>query len=618
MEALAKKEGFQVRIVPAETNAQGVLDQLGPGVEAVYLMPALRLPAAEWQALIDGLNARKIPSFSMLGVVDVERGVLAGLLPDIHDLVARRVALNIQQIVRGTAPADLPVALAADEKLTINARTAVKIDFKCAIEFLLKAHVLFEDALETGAELTLEQAMRLAMEGNVNIAIKRAETQTAREEKRKVASQFLPQVSGNAQYQQLNANQSEMSGGLIPEKQTTAGVGLSQLIFSDQAFSQYRAAHRQVERMRYEEQANRLEVIAAGGARFLQFLAAKALRRIEAENLRLTRSNLELARVRFQAGAASPEEVFRWEAQEARQRSSVIAAESKVESARVALNQSMGLDQESQWKTRDIPLAEDDYYFLGDALRRRLANDKDLVIFEKFAVRRALENSPALLALDQAIAIQGLELGVLERRGYMPVLTGSFDYNNVLNDEYAGPSIQDQFKAAGVPLVLETDRDRNEWTATIQASVPLFEGGGRLADVARAKSQLRQLRETRRRAAQWIEQETRTVLYALQSSHPNIGLSRTAADRAHKNLDVVRKKYAQGAVSILDLLDAQNQVLTQDQAAAIAVYTYLQDLVQFQRAISWFEWMQADPAKKEFVVGLESFWQPSGGVTNRP
>jgi outer membrane protein TolC len=108
------------------------------------------------------------------------------------------------------------------------------------------------------------------------------------------------------------------------------------------------------------------------------------------------------------------------------------------------------------------------------------------------------------------------------------------------------------------------------------------------------------------------------VLYALQSSHPNIGLSRTAADRAHKNLDVVRKKYAQGAVSILDLLDAQNQVLTQDQAAAIAVYTYLQDLVQFQRAISWFEWMQADPAKKEFVVGLESFWQPSGGVTNRP
>ncbi len=618
MDAGAKRDGFQVRIVPADETAPAVLAQLGPGVEAVYLTPALRMPPAAWQELIDGLNARKIPTFSMLGAVDVERGVLAGLLPDAYDLLARRVALNLQQIIRGVAPNELPVVLAVDEKLTINARTAIQIDFVCSIELMLKAHVLHPDALEKGERLTLEQAMRIALDNNVNIAIKRAETETSRHEQRKAASQFFPQVAGNAQYQQMNANQAEMSGGLLPEKQTTAGVGISQLIFSDLAFSQYRAAHRQVARMRHEEAANRLDVMAAAGARFLQFLAAKALFQIDAENLRLTQSNLELTRVRFQAGAAGPEEVFRWEAQEARQKSTLIAAEAKVAAALVALNQSLGLEQDRPWKTEALALADDDYYFLDRYLRERINNDRDLRLLESFAVRRALDDSPALKALDQAIAIQAIEVDFLERKGCLPTVGASFGYANILNDEYAGASLQDQLKAAGMPGVLETDRERNEWTATLQASLPLFEGGGRMADVARAKSQLSQLRETRRRAAQWIEQEAHSVLYALQSSHPNIGLSRTAADRAQKNLAVVRKKYAQGAVSILDLLDAQNQALSQDQAAALAVYTYLQDLLQFQRVIAWFECLQSDPEKAKFIAAMEAFWQQAGGATNQP
>lgn len=617
LEDCGRARGFAVRLLRADDTAAGVLDQAQPGA-AVYLTPALRMPDAEWQRLVDGLNAKKAPTFSMLGAADVERGVLAGLLPDAADLLARRVALNLRQIVMGAAPHDLPVALALDEKLTLNARTAVQIGFVCPIDLMLTARVLHQDALEQGETLTLEQAMQIALDSNVDISIKRAETESSRQERRKAASQLFPQVAGNAQYQQVNANQSEMSLGLLPEKKTSAGVGVTQLIFSDLAFSQYRAAHRQWERMRYLEDANRLDVAAAAGARFLQFLAAKALSRIDAENLHLTQSNLELTRVRFQAGAAGPEEVFRWEAQEARQRSALLASESKVEAGRVALNQSLGLDQERRWKTGDIPLANDDYYFLADHMRRRIRTDADLKCLERFAVQHALQHSPALKALDQAIEVQRIELAQLERKGYAPTVAASFSYDNILNDDYAGGGLSDQMKSAGLPALELPDRERNEWIATVQASLPLFEGGGRMADVARARSQLVQLRETRRRAAQLTEQEAHSVIYALESSQPNIALSRTGADRARNNLNVVRKKYAQGSVSILDLLDAQNQALTQDQAAAIAVNAYLQDIIQFQRVIAWFEFMKSAVEKEALISEMDAAWRPSAGAINAP
>jgi outer membrane protein TolC len=60
---------------------------------------------------------------------------------------------------------------------------------------------------------------------------------------------------------------------------------------------------------------------------------------------------------------------------------------------------------------------------------------------------------------------------------------------------------------------------------------------------------------------------------------------------------VTQDKYARGLVSILNLLDAQNQAFVANQNATIAVYTYLTDIINMQRAISWFEIEQSEAAK---------------------
>ena len=51
----------------------------------------------------------------------------------------------------------------------------------------------------------------------------------------------------------------------------------------------------------------------------------------------------------------------------------------------------------------------------------------------------------------------------------------------------------------------------------------------------------------------------------------------------------MQDKYAQGLVNVTDLLSAQNESFVAQQGAAAAVYAFLIDLVNFQRALAWFE-----------------------------
>jgi outer membrane protein TolC len=67
------------------------------------------------------------------------------------------------------------------------------------------------------------------------------------------------------------------------------------------------------------------------------------------------------------------------------------------------------------------------------------------------------------------------------------------------------------------------------------------------------------------------------------------------------NLEVVREKYANGIASITDLLSAQNSSFIADQNSISAIYTFLRDLVLYQRAISFFTVTKTQEETDEFI-----------------
>ncbi|MDP8217771.1 MAG: ABC transporter substrate binding protein [Candidatus Theseobacter exili] len=599
--SIEKKSGVELVLVPMDTKADDILAQLDDKIEAVYITPPLRMNTSEFQKLIAGINVKKIPSFSMMGIVDVEKGVLAGQAPILDKRHARRSALNIQQILMGTSPNELSVFMPIDEKLTINGKTAHKIGFNPNFQTLLNANVLYWEDLQSGKLLTMEKSIQIALKNNINLAIKKSAQESARQDKNIALSSMFPQLDGNTRYYQVDKDRAETSMGLQPENRTSARISVSQMVFSDSIISNFRATGQTYLSSKLETETQRLDIIESAAKYFLSYLSSEALLKIETDNLKLTQKNLDLARLRKKVGTSGPEEVYRWEAEEAQQKSSVINAEKNVQQTRIALNQVLGIDQNTKWTPQNIILGEREYYFLDDRLKNLVYNQEQLINFENFLVSAALENSPEIQTMNHAIKAQKVLLGLSKRRFILPDVYAGFSYDRELSEKVIGPTLSD-------PIFSTEEPDRNEWMATLSASLPLFEGGGRFFKVAKNKADLEKTIEKKTQVSQLVEQRTRTAVLSIGSSWPNIQLSRQAAESAHKNLDIVQDKYAQGTVSILDLLDAQNQSFSQDQAATIAVYTYMEDIVELQRSASWFE-IDKNPEEKEiFLTNLEAYF----------
>lgn len=581
--------GVDIQLVPVGDDVEAALAALGDA-EAVYITPLMRLDDARRARLVAGLNHRGVPSFSFVGRQDVEQGVLAGMASFSGTHLARRIALNLRDIMDGAAPDSLPVILPEEERLFVNMRTAREIGFSPKYETLLTATLLDMEEDEGGGKpLTLGRAMRIAAKENIDLAVKDAEVAGAEQDSLLARSAMLPQLGAGMNYTQIDQDRAVASQGLYPWDVTTAGLNLTQMLYDDAVVSRYRASTRSVEAERLSREAVRMDVMRTAGRRFLAYLSARSLLRIERENFALIGKNLEMARVRRSAGVSGPEEVYRWEAAQAESRARVIARKSDVQSALTALNQSLDRPAGTQWEVKPLTADEARRAFFGVEASTIGGTLKQLSRISETAAELS-DDRPAVRAVAHLVEAQSIVLAQKRRTRWVPKVSASAEYGHEIDKHQAGPRI-----------IQDPDPNEDTWTFSVDASLPLFAGGAISHDQRKAGAELRRLDATRRRLTQLAEQQARTVVDNMARSYPKMELAALAADRAQRNLDVVRDKYARGAVSILELLDAQNQSRVQEQSAVLAVYSYLGDVLDFQRAVGWFEIDKTPAERREFL-----------------
>jgi outer membrane protein len=580
--------GMKIFIVPISEDIPTSLSSMEGDVEAFYLTRIPRLPQEERIALINELNSRKIATFSMVGHSDVEIGALAALTPDITKKVVRRVALNLNQVIRGEAVNDLPVFLTVDTKLVINGRTAIQIGYSPSIKTKAFATFINEEALRSEEEvLTLAKAMEKAEIGNTSLSIQETTVETVQRDMQRSRSLLLPQINTIASYFQTDPR---IEGGIIPEKLSSAGVTLSQIIYDDRVMSDYRSSKRFYDASQFEREAIRLDVLAEAGTAFLNFVLTQILYEIEADNLRLTEDNLELSRLRYDVGYSGKDEVFRWEAELAQRRAGLLFSESDFEAQRINLNQVLGIEQDIRWQPQEINLDPDVFYFLNGRINAIFKNSADWIRFREFLVQASIQNSPNIKLIENAIEAQEIQVGQRNRRWYLPRFFANLSYDYWFD----------------ITPELPTGVDKGTYQFSVSASYPLFEGARRVYDAQREKAVLEGLSRELKLAKELVEKVTRTAVRDVENSFPTIKFAQIAADNSLKNLNVVQDKYSQGIVNVTDLLEAQNQNFTSDQNAAATVYNFMKNLVTLQRAISWFEADKTAEEREDFLQRAEA------------
>ena len=136
-------KGIELFMVTHDGSDHRLMNRVPKGTDAVFMAALPRMPAAEFDRLIDDINAAGLPSFSFTGVNDVERGLLVtDREPQDVQRQARLNALNMQAVMLGGRPEDQPTATLQKEQLTINMATARAIGLSPSFDVIGDAVLL--------------------------------------------------------------------------------------------------------------------------------------------------------------------------------------------------------------------------------------------------------------------------------------------------------------------------------------------------------------------------------------------------------------------------------------------------------------------------------------------
>jgi outer membrane protein TolC len=614
---IAGELNLKVQIIQVGQSAKEALAQLEPDVEAVYLAPLLHMPAEERERLFRGLIGCRLPSFSLRGRWDVERGVFAGLATEeTFPRLARRTALNIQRILLGEDARTLPYAFPARQRLTINMATARAIGVYPPFSVLGEAELLDEEAEEIKRQLSLASAVQEAIGSNLDLAAQDRAVAAGQQEVKGARSDLLPQIDVSALGRIIDEDRAEASFGSQAEQTVTGTASLSQVLYADPAWANL-SVQKNLQTARLEERESvKLDITLEAATTYLNVLRAKAAERIEKENLNLTRSNLELAKVRQSIGISGPAEVYRWESAIANSRQVVWQALSRRQQAERALNRLLARPLDELFLTEDVRLEDPTLITSDERFREYLNNPWALGVLRSFMVKEGLANSVELRGLDAAIAAQERLLSSANRSFWAPTAALSGEVTQLLAEGGAGT---DSITIPGFPAGAGfPEADDTDWGVGLRVSLPLYEGGARFADRKRAIEELARLQIERQATRERIALAIETAVLKMQASGPSIDLSREARETSLKNLDLVTDSYSLGVVSVIDLIDAQTSALVSSQVAANAVYDFLIDLMEMQRAANAFDFFRTQEQRDAWLRKLEKYLQENEAIQRQP
>jgi outer membrane protein len=590
---LAAALNVRIDVVRVGADVDAALAGIPAGADAVYVTP-LRFDEKQVNELAAGLIARKLPTFSVVGRSEVEAGLLmttGGAERDTERL-ARRVAIMIQRIAAGENPSTFDVSFPTSQRLVINMRTARDIGFSPRWQFLADSEQLNVD--DGGAQpLTLLGAMRAALDSNPALAASVARAGSAADDVGIARSNLLPQLSASATRTRIDADRA--SPLIQAEDSTSAGLSFSQVVYSERAWAGYSIAKSLAAAAEHGQRADMLDTLDDAATAYLNLLRAKSVESVRQRNVENTRRNLETSRVREEVGLGGRSDYLRWVAQLARDKQSLLASESQRRQAETEVLRILHRPATPGIAAAESGLEDPLGLIASQRTQSFLDTPAKWAVFMEYAVATALENAPEIARARAVVDARERALASAHRSYYLPDLALVTSASKFTDKSGVG-----SLDTPGAP-------DDEAWSVSLQASIPVFTGGLRGAERSQARHELRASEADRASATDGVEARTRAVLHRTASSWPSIDLSREAAEAADENLAMVSDAYARGAVTVTDLIDAQEAALSAGLAATDAKYGFLIDFVSVLRTMGEFE-ILLDPQSREAWYGRVENW----------
>jgi len=164
---------------------------------------------------------------------------------------------------------------------------------------------------------------------------------------------------------------------------------------------------------------------------------------------------------------------------------------------------------------------------------------------------------------------------------------GTVDCKSVLGLDATGnkllPEIESQILKRN--SVFPFNFTSRPFTASVQVSLPIFDGFQRNLNVAQARAQRDDLRESVRAQALRVRTDVQARHLALQTAYRAIAVQGDNRDAARDQLRLAQDRYRLGSGSALEVSDAQNNVQRAEGDYVNAVYEYHKAIAALELAV---------------------------------
>lgn len=387
---------------------------------------------------------------------------------------------------------------------------------------LLMAGVMAALPVHAGAE-TLREALWKAYTSNPTITAARAGQRAIDEAVPLARSNGLPDVTASGSYNETLKNTQATIGS--PDRFFSGRTSLSvPLYLGGGVRNAVNSAKARVEAGQANLRGTEADLFSAVVAAYMDVIRDEAIASLNRTQVRVLTVNLEATRDRFEVGDLTRTDVAQSE-------------------ARLALSQSLLQQAEAR-----LIASKENYIRLVGSAPDKLETPPalpNLPSTPDAAVAAALQNNPDLLAAGKAREAARYDVGSA-KASRMPKLfavgeTSYVDYLNSLPATLPGSS--------------------RATTAGAQISIPLYQGGGPSAQVRQAQARQSQAIEQEIAVERGVIAQARSAFASWQASNDVIKSAQLAVDASRLALEGVRAENSVGTRTILDILDAERELL---------------------------------------------------------
>ncbi|MEM9362983.1 MAG: TolC family protein [Bacteroidota bacterium] len=580
------------RLIPFE-SVNDIVNNLD-GTDALYMAGGFFMTTQEKQTLIAELIERKLPSFTVNGPADVKMGFLATLQAEENlDQFFRRIALNVEAYVTGTPMSELPIYIDYNPRLTINYNTSDAIGFPIKYSLIGETDFVgeFKNVLSE-KEYDLLTVINQALEQNLSIQSNEKDVDLASQEVKSANSNYLPSLTASGTATYVDPDLAEISNGQNPEFSTGGNITLNQTVFSEAANANI-SIQKNLQKAQQEDfNASQLDLIFDAANSYFNVLILKANTQIQVRNVDLTKRNLGIAEQNFEAGQSGKSDMLRFRSEMAQNTQAMVEAINQLEQGFLILNQVLNNPSNLEIDVADVELDEgvfEDYKY--EELFGLLDNPTLREAFTDFLIQEAYKNAPELRSLGYNLEATERNIRLNGYGRFLPTIALQGQYNSTFNRSGAGSTVPE---GLGFGLV------DNSYTAGASISIPIINQNLNNINRQTALIQKDQLEINRDNLELNISVNVRNGVLNLVNQMSNIELSKISEETASEALELTRASYSEGAVNIVQLLDAQNNFLNAQLARTNAVYNFLINALQLERFMGYYFILNTKEKNDEF------------------